>query len=727
VVSGKFYEGRIVGDVVVAEDLQGPDRPIPVQSSVELKVSNIKSDGTIGYFDELFKSFDLYNAPVTSWLGDGIDKSDDFEQQFKGVIRFPDGVKDYSTRTLTIEVTDIRQRDETVLPRRKFTTELFPNLEAKSQGKAIPLIYGDWGNIQVGSSYYPRVQAVCIDTTQNLFKLCDAPIQGIDGIYRNGVKLVDGSDYDSNDFDLRKATFKINTYDEDADTISVDCRGICYGDDPNDDLIENPVDVLTDLIHKRAGKASSFFDGKTMVPIETTFADNFNDQDLTGWSGNIGSYSAANGYLERTEASGTTRTVYAANTNFDNVEVSFRVKLPDSGNGLALQVFLGDNAAKPNGYGVRIRRIVGTKYTYIEYVFGKFNNYAVSTVYRTVNTDSFDTNWHNIRFTRSRSGSFTMTIDGTTFPISTTDTSILSCDRIYVTTFLQGHSVDDIKIRNYNASQIHADYEGFRCRRFIDQSVSLSSLVSELCFETGIVPVLTEGLYGLDTFFPDYLWPELLPPLFDSSDIVKGSFGTQQDPQQLYTNRITARYAYHPASVETEENNKFLKVLTNSDYEGIYKAGAPVEQTINFMWLYLPQNVSEMVDNRLRFYGGPLDVVECDFAFRGLRLKLNDTIRLSFGPYEERECKVVGIRRNLSKGTTGVILYVYPDDVHAGLWTDETMNFPAHLGGGSMDEWDDDWTPEQKRYASRNAFYYCDEGGFLIPGKMGTKDRWGYA
>ena len=666
IISDEFYEGRILNDIVVEEKLQSLDRPISQLSTVQIEFSNIKSNGTgNGYFDDLLNVFNFYNKTVTIWCGAGTNKTNHFEQVFKGVIRFPDGVLHYDREKFVIEITDIRSRDEVTLPKRKFDRIQYPNIEGKSHGKYIPIVYGDWGDIiDVGDLQYPRIPAICIDTTTNKFKIADHPIKSLDGIYRKGDLLVAALDYNASDINLDEATFILNDYDEDNDDISVDCRGICFLDNKILSVIETPPDIISDLLIRRAGLDTSVVDNVSLSTNQAFIQDNFNDGDYTGWTVGSGTWNANSFYLENTVAG----EIYQANTNFDDIRMSFRLKTGTSVGTTVLVGLLNLNTfTGANGYALGF----GLYSIYVR----RYDSGVLTTLgIITDGTIDFNVDSPTIALVRSNTGQLKVFLNGT-LRFTITDTTYLTCTNVVMNMSPTSGNpwVDDFVLYNYTSLSSLNMYNIYKCRKYISEEINLFDLIGELCFETGLIIDINNGIYSALTFYPDFTWKLLDPKLFTYSDVIKDSFSAEEDSDRLYSNQITARYSYHPASVEQSEDNKYLRALTNSDQSAINATASTQELTFNYSWIYVDDNISEIVNNYLRFFGSssPIDVITATFGYKGLVLKLNEIIRLTYAKYNERECKIVGYRKNLCKGLTEVILYAYPDIKHSGLLTDD--------------------------------------------------------
>lgn len=87
-----------------------------------------------------------------------------------------------------------------ILPKYKFWTSVYPNLESGAEGKPIPEVWGDLHN----------VTPICIDTTIGKYKVARASasrkIKAIDAVYADGVTLSATDDYTA---DLTNGEFTI--------------------------------------------------------------------------------------------------------------------------------------------------------------------------------------------------------------------------------------------------------------------------------------------------------------------------------------------------------------------------------------------------------------------------------------------------------------------------------------------------------------------------------------
>jgi len=77
---------------------------------------------------------------------------------------------------------------DVIIPRKRYNTTDYPNLDPNADGQPIPLLFGHKSNII----------PVCIDTTQLKYKICDENLGGlysIESITADGETLTPGSDY----------------------------------------------------------------------------------------------------------------------------------------------------------------------------------------------------------------------------------------------------------------------------------------------------------------------------------------------------------------------------------------------------------------------------------------------------------------------------------------------------------------------------------------------------
>lgn len=222
-----FYEGRARISALTASfgSLTEPKQRI--------NTMRVYLDDHDGAIRALLGQYTFGNREVHILVGEGRDLTN-YSTEFKGVIRFPNGIQ-RNTKEIILIVDDVHNKNSRILPVNKFWPSNYPNLEEKSKHLPIPIIYGDWTNGE------QSVPAYCIDTTINQFKICDHPILSISQVYKNGVAISHANE------DLANATFTITTYDPETDTVTVKLKA---RKDASGNLIENPADIILDILQQ---------------------------------------------------------------------------------------------------------------------------------------------------------------------------------------------------------------------------------------------------------------------------------------------------------------------------------------------------------------------------------------------------------------------------------------------------------------------------------------------
>jgi len=185
-----------------------------VQQSVgEYWLGQVTIDyGRIGFLNDSwwYKTLNWLwnNAPAELKFGELGSSYSDFLTFFRGVVQNPE----FSDEEVSFELRDERTSKFRQIPIYKFWTSNYPNLEEGTEGRVIPIPFGEVKNIT----------PVCIDTVNHVYKISNYQIQSIDAVYRDGVLLTAGTDYTT---DLVNAEFTL-TFDPGDSTITCDVKGI---------------------------------------------------------------------------------------------------------------------------------------------------------------------------------------------------------------------------------------------------------------------------------------------------------------------------------------------------------------------------------------------------------------------------------------------------------------------------------------------------------------------
>lgn len=210
------------------------------------------------------------NRTVTIKVGQGTD-GNDYESVFVGVVRFPGGIT-WDETSLRVSVDDLRSKDAKALPANRLDPATYANMEAKSQYKAIPLVYGDFRTTAGGGETVP---CYCIDTTAGTggkFKIADHALKEIEAVYKNGSAITGNCTMDAanGEFTISSTT----TYDPATDTITANVQGATDDGTTSGTLLQSLPDILDDLLQTHLSVASGNIDSTAFTAWEAELGAN---------------------------------------------------------------------------------------------------------------------------------------------------------------------------------------------------------------------------------------------------------------------------------------------------------------------------------------------------------------------------------------------------------------------------------------------------------------------
>ena len=189
------YEPRILSIPTIAK------RRDPVFfGKIAFRGGTVTLDNSDGKFDTFAEDNDIFGSAVRLLIGFNDLEYSDYRRMFTGYIEN----LSVTQTELRIEIQDERKRLSKRLPENVFSVSNFPDLNAKHEGKPIPLLYGLCRNVPVLSTNdeeSPRPQFFT-------FKICDTTdhaILAIDAAYVDDVAATASSKSTTN------ATFNLET------------------------------------------------------------------------------------------------------------------------------------------------------------------------------------------------------------------------------------------------------------------------------------------------------------------------------------------------------------------------------------------------------------------------------------------------------------------------------------------------------------------------------------
>lgn len=186
-----FYDARAEQAPKINVDLGEWLQPQYQISNLSLQLNN--RDGFFNpYLPHGLKYKMWTNAKITIKVGFG-EKYENYLTLFEG---YPTEKKGLTSNrdSIMIEAYDKLDLDQIPIPPNVFSTDSFPDVDSQYEGKAIPLIYGDWTEETVDWGNLIGVCTNALDdlTDQFIFKVSDIAMESIDEVWLHRGKRKEG-------------------------------------------------------------------------------------------------------------------------------------------------------------------------------------------------------------------------------------------------------------------------------------------------------------------------------------------------------------------------------------------------------------------------------------------------------------------------------------------------------------------------------------------------------
>lgn len=221
---------------------------------------------------------------------------------------------------------------------------------------------------------------------------------------------------------------------------------------------------------------------------------------------------------------------------------------------------------------------------------------------------------------------------------------------------------DDLASTTFDA--VRAATSGTKCRRWIGavsrtaaggtSYVGITStwpLITALCNEVGIDLVIRNGVYAIYTRASGTpVWT------YKDTDIVQGHFRVDQDPENLYCNRLRCYYRYDPGA------DRYDAYVLKDDAAEQGEAGvnALAMRDFSFTWLWEDAAVDARAQALLDFFSSKPRVVSMTLMYYAIHRYVGDTIALSFDSFTDQAMQIREISKDLLSGRTRVRALIYP-------------------------------------------------------------------
>ncbi len=250
-----FYDGRLKSGEVRAKFAS------LLESKQKIEDFNITLDNRDLGLDNDVAGYEWGNKAVVVKVGFGRDLTN-YDTVWQGLTRYPKTMS-HGDREIKLRCVSNMSRDYRTLPINKLWVSNYPNLESGLEGTPIPIVYGNFDSTHTCPAY-------CIDTafggaTKKQFIIADHQINDITQVYVDGLPIAHG------DEDLANAKFSLTNaqYTENVNVCTVDVEGTEEGAG----IMENPGDILEDLLTTWCGAAGGDLDAAVFASLVTDTAD----------------------------------------------------------------------------------------------------------------------------------------------------------------------------------------------------------------------------------------------------------------------------------------------------------------------------------------------------------------------------------------------------------------------------------------------------------------------
>jgi len=258
---GTWCDGRLMlGQTTISKALGSLIESKYITQSFTLALNN-NDDVVRGYID----TYQWANRTVTLYITHGTDVANLAELQ-TGVVRFPAGIS-YLQAAVYISCDDPRDKHSLQLPATRMEPATYPNMEAKSQYKYKPIVYGSWLSTDPGAIALPAYQVDSTVGTGGTWLWAGHACKQLEAVYLNGVSSAFTANADNSGFTLNVA------YATATDTVTVHGRGATDDGLITGTLLQNPALILKDILKTRLGLVDANLDLTAFTDYQTNTSE----------------------------------------------------------------------------------------------------------------------------------------------------------------------------------------------------------------------------------------------------------------------------------------------------------------------------------------------------------------------------------------------------------------------------------------------------------------------
>ena len=154
--------------------------------------------------------------------------------------------------------------------------------------------------------------------------------------------------------------------------------------------------------------------------------------------------------------------------------------------------------------------------------------------------------------------------------------------------------------------------------------------------------------------------------ILDTSDLIPGSFRTEEDPQRTITNFVNGIYNYDAV------NQRFIRSHSRAGLTSQVSVGATIGRELPLYWHYEDVTAHARINREVLTYQIAPEVVNAEFKHRALLLQLTDAVELTVGHFDSAPMQVREKTEDWERLRTSLTMWHIPSFEQVGRWTAPT-------------------------------------------------------
>ncbi len=251
-----------------------------------------------------------------------------------------------------------------------------------------------------------------------------------------------------------------------------------------------------------------------------------------------------------------------------------------------------------------------------------------------------------------------------------------------------GIAAADIDTASYAA--LKAEMGAMKVRSYLSEERSSNTIINELANECTFDVFVSDGLYTVRGREPSQQYDTV----FDETNIARGSFAVEYDPEGLYANRIKGSYAYNPSTGGYAGHSQEDNVPAQT------QLGQVVSRTMTFRWLYEETDAETAMQRELLLYSQEVRTVRFTGLGEGILVGIGDRAALTYGDFDLRPLHVRAVDKRYGRRSCDVT-------------ADDTFSYarPGYITADDAPNYAD--ATDDQRAAQG---FFTDDDGYAEPG-----------